>query len=458
MPPNQQTPPIRPPQSPVPPAPSMDPLSSNSNTFQNPSRPTPPASPDFIPQAPLPTIPFQPTSQQQPQAMPGGDPYAYSNPAVKSKRWLIVVPVVIVFIIIIGSYFGIGYINSRPEKVLADAATNTVVATLARKSFSSNTKIIYYQKDADNLKLEAKIDTKTAENNTSNVSDLSVSLGASKFTLKVNAITISDKEIYFKLVNLEKSLTLVAASDPALKDSLNQSLPTIRKLDGQWIKFGGDTLENEGLISQIDSDKCSAAFKNLRISKTDEGTIRKLYSKNPFVSSIADLPSEDILGQSSFHYKINFNQKNLTSFAKEMVALKSFSEIKSECNIQQQDIDDFFADNSAQTDQAQTGKTEFEVWVNKSSRLFTKIKLKQTDTSNPTDFLDFSSEIIQTAKPTTIVAPDNAISLETILDDAFTSSEDPGTQPGPDFEAQPQTYRSLRLDTLLNTNPINIAK
>ncbi len=83
---------------------------------------------------------------------------------IKKKLIIIVISVLVGLIIIggVGVFAALRHLNNKPEKVLADALTNSAADLLERSPMTSVSKIVYSSNEED-IKVAINIQTKTDE-------------------------------------------------------------------------------------------------------------------------------------------------------------------------------------------------------------------------------------------------------------------------------------------------------
>lgn len=334
-----------------------------------------------LPQSPQASV--SPPSQTQ--AFSGGsEPIAAPKKKRPGKKILLVVSMVLLLGMGGGAFAYWQILNNSPEKVLADALSNTLKDVLDKKPIELKGTVKYESKNSRTpftvaVDLGAKW---VGENGETNVK---VNVKANNtIDVTVNAAFVAEgsKAVYFKVNDLQKTIDDVMAMGspeaklPPVYDAL------IKKIDGNWIKIDQETITEVGLSSSEEElSKCTTAFDELRISDGDKGRVKEIFKNNQFAVASEELPSEDVEGESSYHYKLDLNQDAGLRFAKDFIELESFKGVKEACEIKSEDLDKAISDLKNQTDTEATSdvKPVFELWVSKSKRYPTKVKISANE-------------------------------------------------------------------------------
>lgn len=351
-----------------------------------------------------------PAMQQQPaigsQAVQDGVPQMRTK---KSKKGLLV-GIIIALLVLVGGGVATGvyvYMNNKPEKVLADALTNTMSDLLGKSPSSSVGSVTFESKGANGAKIMIKFASKSAAENAQGSADVTVAFAGKTYNIKASSVVIGDKELYFKVENLRKTVNSLTANQPEFTmyaDALN---PMIKKLDNQWIKVTQDDLKELGMVDDQKVDKCTAAVQNVSLSGDDKKQLKKLFKENQFVVASEKLKTEKAAGESSFHYKLDFNDKAAEGFAKQVIAMQSFATVKKDCDINEKDIESSLkSEESSKKDQV---KPVVELWVGKKSRRPTKFSITASDKEFT---LDFNTEMKLNDTDVVVEKPSKSTSIE----------------------------------------------
>ncbi len=235
-------------------------------------------------------------------------------------------------------------------------------------------------------------------------------------TIKGAVTTIGDEEVYIKFDDLQKSIDQITNNEPMYGMLTEQYKPIIEKIDGKWIKIDKESLVEYGFVqSQEQVDKCSAAVTNLRISKEDQKKLKNLFLANQFLVASEKLPKESIDSETSYHYKIDFNEEASIQFTKSVVELDSFKTVKADCELKPEDFDKQVEDlkNNAQANSNEV-KPVAELWVGRKTRRPTKLKIT---TSEETITVDFVATIKIDDKGIKVEAPSESINIKDLKAD-----------------------------------------
>ncbi len=360
----------------------------------------------------------EPVQQQQPVV--GGAPDAsqvvqttgsqpnFAAPKKSKKKPLIIGILVALVVALVGGAAGAYvYMNNKPEKVLADAFTNTASDLLDKKPATSVGELVFESKGDTPAKVTVKFDGKSSGENGQGSADVTVTFAGKTYNVKASAVAFGEDEFYFKVENLKKTISTLTASQPEFTLYASTLDPIVTKLDNQWIKVTKDDLKNLGMADEQKVDKCTAAVQNLKLGKDDKKQLRKLFQENQFVVASETLKSEKAADEASFHYKLDFNDAAAEGFAKQVIEMESFATVKKDCDISQKDIEDGFKKETDTKDKDDV-KPVVELWVGKKSRRPTKFKIA----ANNKEFsMDFNTEVKLDAKGVTVEKPSDSISV-----------------------------------------------
>lgn len=333
---------------------------------------------------------------------------SFATPQKPAKKPLII-GIVVALLVLIGAGVASAYIymNNKPEKVLADAFTNTASDLLDKKPASSVGELTFESKGDTPAKVNITFDGKSSGENGQGSADVTVTFAGKTYNVKTSAVAFGESEFYFKIENLKKTLSTLTASQPEFAMYTDVFDPIVSKLDNQWIKVTKDDLKQLGMADEKKVDKCTAAVQSLKLSKDDKKQLKKLFKENQFVVASEKLKSEKASDETSFHYKLDFNDKAAENFAKQVIEMKSFATVKKDCDIDQKDIEDGFK-NENKAEEKDDVKPVVELWVGKKSRRPTKFKI----TANDKEFsMDFNTEVKLNAKDVTVEKPSSSISV-----------------------------------------------
>ncbi len=353
---------------------------------------------------PQPSISGSPDVSPVPQV----GPQLNFAPAKKSKKMLfigiVLAVIVLAGVVLAGAYV---YMNNKPEKVLADALANTASDLLDKKPSSTIGELSFESKGDNPAKVSIKFDGKSSGENGQGSADVTVTFAGKTYNVKTSGVVFGEDELYFKIENLKQTLNTLVASQPEFSLYTSTLDPIISKLDNKWVKITKDDLKQLGMADEQKVDKCTAAVQNLKLSKDDKKQLKKLFKENQFIVASEKLKTEKASDESSFHYKLDFNDKAAEGFAKQVIEMKSFATLKQDCEISQKNIEESFK-NESPTTKDDDVKPVVELWVGKKSRRPTKFKVTASDKEFA---LDFNTEIKLDAKNITVEKPTDSISV-----------------------------------------------
>lgn len=317
----------------------------------------------------------------------------------------VIIGVLVMIGAIVSAYVVFARFNNMPEKVLADALSNTV-ADIVRGNPGSSVGILKLESRGQ-LPYTLSLDFETKSSDTAGAGVVNAHiLFAGKSYVIAAAATVIDDEYYFKLDDLNKTLQEAANNQPVVAAYKSYLDPIISRLDNKWVKVTQDDLRLLGGLNKQVVDKCPLAVKNMTLSKTDQKQLKKLFLENQLMVVSETLKSQNIDSESSFHYRLDFNNQAATAFAKNVFNMQSFRAVKAACGITDKELESSFQGQAISKVQAH--KPVVELWVGKSSRRPTKFKLTFDDTSIA---VDFTSQINLRAKTSKIDKPTDSVPI-----------------------------------------------
>lgn len=361
-----------------------------------------------------------PPNSPSPQGFKFGEPgppassFANTNSSSKKKRFLFVVVIVFLVLLIIGGGGSFAYytaMNNKPEKVLADALSNTIKDVLDRNPSSMIGYVKYEYKGEKKGSMNIEFNSKISGGNTQQEASLNLKSDEIDFTIKGAVITLSTNEVYVKFDDLKKLTEQSSKSNPDLATYVESFKPIIDKIDSKWIKIDKQSLVEFGFVESEDEvDKCTKALADLRVSKDDKKKLKKIFLENQFMIATEKLSKEKVDNESSYHYKLDFNEEKSIKFSKSITDLESFKGVKTDCKIKNEDYDKQLTElqNNAGREADQI-KPVVELWVGTKTRLPTKIKIT---TNDETLTMEFNSKIKINDKSFKIEAPADSLNIK----------------------------------------------
>lgn len=360
-----------------------------------------------------PTVQPQPAVGGTPNVTPAPQPISTVQPVTQppksSKKRMIISGVILAVLLLlgIGAFLGYNYLNNKPEKVLADALTNTMSDIVEKKPASTIGQLVFESKGDTPVKATIAFDGKYSGENSQGSAELTVDFSGKTYNIKTSAVVFGEEEVYFKIENLKRTIADIINSRPEL-DSYSEVIdPLISKIDNRWIRITKDDLKDLGMADEQTVDKCSNALQNIKLSKEDKKQLKKLFKENQFIIASETLQSETVADESSFHYKLDFNNSAAENFAKQVISLKSFEGVKNDCGIDEEDIEDGFKQGSETSQRNNEPKPVVELWVGKNSRRPTKFRVSANNKEVVVDFdtqVKFSDQTVNIEKPSSSVS------------------------------------------------------
>jgi hypothetical protein len=396
-------------------------------------KPTPAPSPPNLGAQP-PSQASQPPQVVGPQHSNGQPLFAPDTAAKppKSKRRLPKILLVVLLVLLLigggGGYAYLNALNNRPEKVLADAISNSMTDLLDRKPSTFVSKTVYESKGDDAYTITVDIDAKQAQDDFETAATIHFEGSGIDLTAKGAVIVMDTKELFVRFDDLEKTANDIVAINPETQVWVDAFRPLIQKIDSKWIKIDSESIAQAGLTeSEHEIDACSEAVKKLRIKPEDKSKIKDIFERNQFAIATEKLPKEKASGEESFHYKLDFNERAGLTFTKELIELPSFATVKKDCEVDTKSLDRELKELEEREKEHADGheaghhedepKPVIELWVGADTRLPTRLKVTLADKELTTTF-DTTVKI--NAGNIKISAPRDALSMTDILEDIQT--------------------------------------
>ncbi len=361
-----------------------------------------------VEQQPVPVGPYP--APESPPVQPPSSVVSQVNPLPKRKKMkLFIILVLLAIVVVSGGALAATYVymNNKPEKVLADALSNTINDTLEGKPTTTLGSVVFESKGAQAAKVTVKFDSKISGENSSASADATVAYEGKTYSLKTSTAVFGDSEYYFKIENLKKTVGSIVTAQPAIGTYVAPMDPIITKLDNNWVKVTKEDLKQFSGTGEQDFDKCTEAVKNLKISTPDQKQLKKLFKENQFIVASENLKIEAIEGEKSFHYKLDFNNAAAEKFAKQVIAMESFKTIKADCEINEKQIEEGFK-QAKDSSKSSKIKPVIELWVGKASRRPTKLRVSAHDKDVT---LDFNTQVKLGASGVDIQKPSSFITV-----------------------------------------------
>lgn len=318
----------------------------------------------------------------------------------KSKK-----TVVIAVVLGLLFFFGVGlylknYFYNRPEKVLADTVTNSLMRIVGDVPVNTLGTFEYVSELDQRFKLTITFDSVLTNSKSEANSNIKLDYANQSHTLKADILFTSDDELYIKITNLKQTISEIVNKEPALASYTGAFDPLITKFDNRWIVITKEDLVPKNQVNKESLDSCIAALESLKISNNDRSQVHKLFMKYPFIISSEQMTDQKINDQASFHYKININASTALSFISGLKDIDSFKKVTGSCSFSQQEV--------ARTLNVGDKESVIELWVSKKDRKPTKFKF---NSNNKKLTLNFLSNQAENDKYTEVKKPTDAISF-----------------------------------------------
>lgn len=344
-----------------------------------------------------------------------------SVPPAKKRNKLLFIGLPILLVVLLlsggGAFAWYTVMNNKPEKVLADAFTNTVGDLLAKRPSEAVGVLTYEMKGSSDMKLTLNFSGKNSGQNSQSDIDAKLDLSGKSFNLKASAVVFGTDEYYVKLSNVQKTIDTFTEGSPEYDSYAQMVKPIVSKIDGKWIVITKDDLSELGSsATDTDVDKCTTAVQHLKLDKKDTKQLKKLFSENQFIIASETLPGEKVKDEASFHFKLDFNDKAAVAFAKQVIDLPSMATVKKDCDIKPEDFSNKVSefDKDASNGDTSDVKPVVELWVGKKTRRPTQVRISADDKELTASFV---SQINLNATNISVEKPSGAIPIKQLQQD-----------------------------------------
>ena len=406
------------------------------------STPTPESEADSLPpaEAPMPTFgdeepvtvhdnPFVtgPTVHPNPTPDAPDAMAAPSTPSAKKKSGrkkgiIFGILIAILLLIIGGTASGYFLWYQNPDKVIMDTIVNAIKADSA--TYKGTLKYVTDTTDVA-IDVEGQIDQSAADG-TIGVTitpkeDTAVDLGS--IVVSGQVIAMKDGTTYVKLNDLQSAyeklrdnLVQAAAEESAAMDMTLTSdqlvsakeaydtflLPTVKKLDGQWIKTDAAELEDTSGTADDSLSCVSDAFKKAVDDGTFADDIISAYQDNPFLSVSEDLGVQN----GSQGYVLAYDNAKADAFTKATEDTQLAKDVMA-CDVGDEDT-------TTEEDAATMSQVKrIELWTDQFSHKLTRLVVEaKDDDANSSVTADVTTAL---DVETSVTAPSDAKTLEEVL-------------------------------------------
>lgn len=299
--------------------------------------------------------------------------------------------------------------NNKPEKVLADALVNTASDILEKKPSTSVGSFEFVSKGDNPASIKVAFEGASSGENGKGSADVTVDFAGQQYTIKSAATVFGSEEYYVKIENLKQTLEALASNQPDFSQFVESFEPIISKIDNQWVRITKSDLKEFGALDEEKLDACANTLENLQLSRDDKKQLKRLFSENQFIVAGETFAAETASGEKSFRYRLDFNDKAAENFAKQVLEMQSFTQLKKDCDIDEAEIKDQLSDASNSTESRE--KPVVELWVGKKTRRPTKFHVSTKDKDVT---VDFNTELRLGAEGVTIEKPSKSISIQEV--------------------------------------------
>jgi len=330
-------------------------------------------------------------------------PLPVSQP--KSRKRLMMAGLIVAAVLVVlggGASAAYYYMLNQPGNVLKQALANALDDKKS-KTVQFSGALTVAQSAGMSVPLTAAFTGKADSQSGAFSLDGSLDVAVAKITLGVRSA--DGKTMYLKVGGLDGLPELLAASG----SSASAYASLITALNGQWLEL------SQSLVSQYSHGATGAE----KLSDADRQKLVDAYQKNDFIQITKTLPSESIGGTNSYHYQLGVDKAKLKSFA---AALKS-SNI-SGLSFTQAQLTEF----NKSVDSAKMNDFPVEVWIGKSSKMFTQVMIKAADAGKPVTTMRLTVDSYN--QPVTVEKPAGAKSIMDVLGAYLSQQAGAGMAPG----------------------------
>lgn len=360
-------------------------------------------------------------AEEQPSAPMSQSSFQSEQPKKKGIKAKTLALVSVATLVLAGVIGGGAYwymYNNHPDKVLADAMLGSLDDLMSQKPMNVTGDMKFKVAEMASESIDVAIDFSSARSgdNAKGSIGAKVKYQGKDYKLKLEAVGIGTKEIYFKLSNIEQTVNQLVADQPDAKEMSTSFMPIIKKLDNKWVKATEEDLKSLGMTEVDLNSECTKAFESVKLSKADKKKLESSYKENKFMTVAEKMGNEVIDGQKSEHYKLGFDSNSAKSFSKDVLAMESVKPLMKACDITEKDITEGFeeAKKSSQDLSEKNGKLQLEVWINKKMKRPTRMGVSGGDKSVSVSF--FANPQFN-VKDISIQKPDSSTDLMTLSKD-----------------------------------------
>lgn len=298
----------------------------------------------------------------QPEPVPPATPAMTSAdyPAVASKRSKkpLFIALAVLLVLVSGGVAGALWWTG-PQKTFDDAFNPSISMP---KGGTAKGSIVVTSSTGPGVTVE--FDTKVRGLATNTSLAFKVDAGAMKVDISGGVATDTNKNLYFKINDVRKTVNAFAGGNSDMIDQYYGSL--IDKIDGKWVQMTEADLKEATKDSGTDMSCVLDKIAKIEADKSYAEDTAQIYSQNKYFSIKETLASEKIDGQDSHHYKVAIDKAKEESFNKVMRNSKLMKEIK-KCVTDPSSLDEESSRVETSSDPT------IEVWVNKWTHRLNKL-------------------------------------------------------------------------------------
>lgn len=292
----------------------------------------------------------------------------FASPSTRKRKAGLLVSIFAAVLLIVGgsaaAYFGI-IVPNKPENQIAKALQNTLKQKYVTAKIDGDIK----DGDSPAFKFSSTIKSDVASKALS--ADLNLVVTGVTIPLEVRYV---DESAYVKVGDVTTILKLLVASLGGTTDSVPLLTQLNKKISNQWIAVDSTILKETGVSG------CSSA---LDLKSEDYKALDKLYKKYPFMN-IGKISKDTVDGNAATKYELTIDDNTGADFIdglQELPSVKKSNDClaKAEGAGSENKIDQELSKESPTDSLRDNDKTPLTLWIDKKSKLITKIESHSTE-------------------------------------------------------------------------------
>lgn len=211
-------------------------------------------------------------------------------------------------------------------------------------------------------------DSKFSGITTNTAMGVNADLGMMKLKLDGGLATDANKNVYFRINNVRKTIESFAGDNAPLVEQQYGGL--INKIDNKWVQMTESDLKDLTKDSGADMSCVVDKLSTMTRDKKYSDELKKVFSNNKYITIKDNVGSEKVDGKDSHHLVLNVDKNKMKSYGDAMKNTTFFKDVSS-CFKNKED--------ALKSEDTTTGDVKYELWVDKWSHKINKIMMT-TDT------------------------------------------------------------------------------